>query len=75
MNHYEFINDAWRTDLLVCSPALFVLVGCPIAIAVAVAHTLTVRAELIGHCQPCMTDIYLHIDALMADYIRTHPYR
>ena len=41
MNHYEFINDAWRTDLLVCSPALFVLVGCPIAIAVAVAHTLT----------------------------------
>ena len=21
-----------------------------------------------------MTDIYLHIDARMADYIRTHPY-
>ena len=35
------------------------------------AHT--VRAELIGHYQPCMTDIYLHIDARMADYIRTHP--
>ena len=34
------------------------------------AHT--VRAELIGHYQPCMTDIYLHIDARMADYIRTH---
>ena len=33
----------------------------------------TVRAELIGHYQPCMTDIYLHIDARMADYIRTHP--
>ena len=33
------------------------------------------RAELIGHFQPCMTDMYLHIDARMADYIRTHPYR
>ena len=32
------------------------------------------RAELIGHFQPCMTDIYLHIDARVADYIRTHPY-
>ena len=36
--------------------------------------TRTMRAELIGHFQPCMTDIYLHIDARMADYIRTHPY-
>eukprot|EP01048_Picozoa_sp_COSAG05_P015118 COSAG05_NODE_1787_length_4092_cov_1.788380_5_plen_261_part_00 len=35
----------------------------------------TMRAELIGHYPPCMTDIYLHIDARMADYIRTHPYR
>ena len=33
----------------------------------------TMRAELIGHFQPCMTDIYLHIDARMADYIRTQP--
>ena len=32
------------------------------------------RAELIGRFKPCMTDIYLHIDARMADYIRTHPY-
>ena len=32
------------------------------------------RAELIGHFQPCMTEIHLHIDARMADYIRTHPY-
>ena len=32
------------------------------------------RVELIGHFQPCMTDIYLHIDARMADYILTHPY-
>ena len=23
--------------------------------------------------KPCMTDIYLHIDARMAHYIRTHP--
>eukprot|EP01048_Picozoa_sp_COSAG05_P021269 COSAG05_NODE_3863_length_1801_cov_2.178613_3_plen_154_part_00 len=35
---------------------------------------LTMRAESIGHFQPCMTEIYLHIDARMADYIRTHPY-
>ena len=32
------------------------------------------RAELIGHFKACMTDIYLHIDARVADYIRTHPY-
>ena len=30
------------------------------------------RAELIGHFEPCMTEIYLHIDARMAAYIRTH---
>ena len=35
----------------------------------------TVRVELIGHFKPCMNEIYLHIDARMADYIRTHPYR
>ena len=33
----------------------------------------TMRAELIGHFEPCMTDIYIHTDARMADYIRTHP--
>ena len=32
------------------------------------------RAELIDHFQPCMTEIYPHIDARMDDYIRTHPY-
>ena len=32
------------------------------------------RAELIGHFEPCMTDIYLYIYARMAYYIRTHPY-
>ena len=35
---------------------------------------ITMRAELIGHFKPCMTDIYLHVDARMADHIRTHPY-
>ena len=34
----------------------------------------TMRADRIGHFKPCMTDIYIHIDARMADYIRTHPY-
>ena len=33
----------------------------------------TMRAELIGHFKACMTEIYLHIDARVADYIRTHP--
>ena len=32
------------------------------------------RAKLIGHFEPCMTEIYLDIDARRADYIRTHPY-
>ena len=41
-----------------------------IDVAIAVC---TMRAELIGHFEPCMTEIYLHIDARMADYIRTHP--
>ena len=40
----------------------------------AVAQRCTMRAELIDHFEPCMTEIYLHIDARMADYIRTHPY-
>ena len=29
----------------------------------------TMRVQLIGHFQPCMPDIYLHIDARMADSI------
>ena len=32
------------------------------------------RVELIGHFKACMTDIYLRIDARVADYIHTHPY-
>ena len=27
-----------------------------------------------AHFEACMTEIYLHIDARVADYIRTHPY-
>ena len=38
------------------------------------AQNIRVRAELIGHFEACMTEIYLRIDARMADYIRTHPY-
>ena len=37
-------------------------------------HIHTMRAELIGHFKACVTEIYLHIDARMAYYIRTHPY-
>ena len=33
----------------------------------------TMRAELIGHFKACVTEIYLHIDARVADYIRKHP--
>ena len=33
----------------------------------------TMRLQLIGHFEPCMTEIYLHIDARMADYMATHP--
>ena len=32
-----------------------------------------VKRFLRVHCKPCTTDIYLHIDARMADYIHTHP--
>ena len=28
---------------------------------------------IIDHFKPCVTDVYLHIDARMADYIHTHP--
>ena len=32
------------------------------------------RAELIGHFQPCMTDIYLHIDARISSIILYYTY-
>ena len=32
-----------------------------------------VRVDIIGHFEPCMTEISLYIDARMAEYIRTHP--
>ena len=34
----------------------------------------TMRVQLIGHFQPRMTDMLLHIDARMADYMAPHPY-
>eukprot|EP01048_Picozoa_sp_COSAG05_P018417 COSAG05_NODE_2688_length_2769_cov_4.603371_4_plen_163_part_00 len=56
--------------LYVCGPCYF--------IAVILADTLlqvliTMRADIVGDFEPCVTDIYLHIDARMADYIRTRP--
>eukprot|EP01048_Picozoa_sp_COSAG05_P016812 COSAG05_NODE_2215_length_3380_cov_6.954282_5_plen_224_part_00 len=33
-----------------------------------------INRPLIGHLQPCMTEIDLHIAARMGDYIATHPY-
>ena len=44
------------------------------SLCMASIDTCTMRAELIGHFEACMTEIYLHIDARVADYIRTHPY-
>ena len=46
----------------------------PIRWKTIVHRNSMMRAELIGHLKPCVTDIYLHIDARMADYFRTHPY-
>ena len=37
-------------------------------------HQSAALVRQIGHFKPCMTDIYLHIDARMADYMATHPY-
>ena len=51
------------------------MVDCQPDVRCGCAHPrYTMRAELIGHFKPCMTEIDLHIDARMADYIRTHPY-
>ena len=38
-----------------------------------VHHSCTMRADIIGHFEACMTEIYLHIVARMADYMATHP--
>ena len=56
--------------LLASEQVLLSAVGHP---AVGLRLVCTMRAELIGHFKPCMTEIYLHIDARMADYIHTHP--
>ena len=47
--------------------------GTASARCATVSLLATMRAGIIGHLKPCMTNIYLHIDARMADYIRTHP--
>ena len=62
--HHMLLNDDGKSDPVDGSGE-----GPPSRLA---HHTM--RAELIGHFQPCMTDIYLHTVARMADYIRTHPY-
>ena len=38
------------------------------------AKVSTMRAELIVRFKPCMTEIYLKVDARISDYIHTHPY-
>ena len=47
------------------------LYGLLYKLTVELQHLRTMRVELIGHFKACMTDIYLHIDARMAYYIRT----
>ena len=44
------------------------------AIELELVDQVRMRVQLIGHLLPCMTDIYLHIVARMADYMATHPY-
>ena len=44
----------------------------PIHVTLA-ARTVRVRVQLIGHFEACMTEIYLHIGARMADCMDTHP--
>ena len=39
----------------------------------AQVNSSTLRVQLIGHFKACMPEIYLHIDARMADYMATHP--
>ena len=53
-------------------PAEVSVSGLHLSHACSARHN-TMRAELIGDFQPCITEIYLHIDARMADYIRPHP--
>ena len=47
---------------------------CDVASTGMLDTYLRVRVDIIGHLKSCMTEIYLYIDARMADYIRTHPY-
>ena len=54
-------------------PLLSVIHGWLTSVGRLPTRLCTMRAELIGHFKACMTEMYLHIDARMADYIRTHP--
>ena len=62
-------GGASRRSTLGESRKLLVDVGVQLSLEIAVR----VRVQLIGHLKPCMTEIYLHIVARMADYIATHP--
>ena len=68
-------SPAIAIALLVKMPRGFFSVSFLACVAVAepTARYLRVRVQLIGHLQPCMTEIYLHIVARMADYMATHP--
>ena len=63
-----------NTELLSITPVIFAPTSKKSRCAHPSVRGPTMRVELIGHFKPCMTDIYLHIDARMADYIHTHPY-
>ena len=69
-----------QTDLTVVHEAIpppeeqAVVSAIDTASSFSVSVTLrTMRVDIIGHLKSCMTEIYLHIDARMADYIHTHP--
>ena len=57
-------NSAVFTDVMVSGPAMGDTQS---------QEGGTMRAELSGHFKACMAEIYLHIDARVSDYIRTHP--
>ena len=65
-----WVLSALKQDALRFSTASTILSFTQLALT---TFFYTMRAELIGHFKACMTEIYIHIDARMADYIRTHP--
>ena len=65
---FEDLNQAGHRKLKT-HPSLETCVSLPLLLR----SSRTMRVDIIGHFEPCMTEIYLHIDARVADYIRTHP--